>query len=67
LRLGRSDIIFAGGVESMSKMPLLFGEDMTELFINLMGAKTPGDKLKVLKSSFRFPTPQVRLLLLSKG
>jgi acetyl-CoA C-acetyltransferase len=51
---GRSDIIFAGGVESMSKMPLLFGEDMTELFINLMKAKTPGDKLKVL-SSFRFP------------
>jgi acetyl-CoA C-acetyltransferase len=54
IALGRSDVIFAGGVESMSKMPLLFGEDMTELFIKLMGAKTPSDKLKVL-SNFRFP------------
>ncbi|MDA9793059.1 acetyl-CoA C-acyltransferase [Bacteriovoracaceae bacterium] len=49
---GRSDLIFAGGVESMSQMPLLFGKDMTDLFINLMKAKTPKDKLKVF-SSFR--------------
>ena len=51
---GRSDIIFAGGVESMSQMPLLFNEDMTELFVELMKAKTPADKLKAL-STFRFP------------
>jgi acetyl-CoA C-acetyltransferase len=49
---GRSDLIFAGGVESMSQMPLLFGKDMTDLFINLMKAKTPKDKLKIF-SSFR--------------
>ncbi len=51
---GRSDIIFAGGVESMSQMPLLFNEDMTELFVELMKAKNPADKLKAL-STFRFP------------
>lgn len=49
---GRHDVIFAGGVESMSQMPLMFGEDMTELFASLMKAKKPQDKLKVL-SHFR--------------
>jgi acetyl-CoA C-acetyltransferase len=52
--LGRSDIIFAGGVENMSQAPLLYNDDMTGLFINLMKAKSPADKLKVL-STFRFP------------
>lgn len=51
---GRSDVIFAGGVESMSNMPLLYGEEMTDFFIHLMKAKTPQDKLKVL-STFRLP------------
>lgn len=51
---GRSDIVFAGGVENMSRMPLLYNEDMTEFFIHLMKAKTPADKLKVI-SSFRLP------------
>lgn len=44
---GRNDLIFAGGVESMSQMPLLFNKDMTEFFIELMKAKTPAAKLKV--------------------
>ncbi len=51
---GRSDIIFAGGVESMSNMPLLYSEDMTEFFMELMKAKSPQAKLKVL-SSFKLP------------
>lgn len=51
---GRSDVIFAGGVESMSSMPLLFGAEMTEFFIQLMKSKSPQDKLKVL-STFRLP------------
>ncbi len=54
IALGRSDVIFAGGVESMSQMPLLFGEKMTEFFIDMMKAKSPADKMKVF-SSFRFP------------
>ncbi|MAX67822.1 MAG: thiolase family protein [Bacteriovoracaceae bacterium] len=51
---GRSDIIFAGGVENMSQMPLLYNEDMTDFFIDLMKAKSSTDKMKVL-SSFRLP------------
>lgn len=51
---GRSDIIFAGGVENMSQMPLLYNEDMTEFFMHLMKAKTPQAKLKTL-SQFRLP------------
>jgi acetyl-CoA C-acetyltransferase len=49
---GRSHIIFAGGVENMTQMPLMFNKDMTEMFINLMKAKSPAAKLKVM-SGFR--------------
>lgn len=49
---GRSDLIFAGGAESMSQMPLLFSKKMTALFVDLMKAKSPMQKLALL-SSFR--------------
>jgi acetyl-CoA C-acetyltransferase len=49
---GRSHIIFAGGVENMTQMPLMFNKDMTEMFLNLMKAKSPAAKLKVM-SGFR--------------
>lgn len=49
---GRSDLIFAGGVESMSQMPLLFNKHMTEFFVELMKAKSTAQKLKVF-STFR--------------
>lgn len=48
IALGRSDLIFAGGVENMTQMPLLFGKEMTDTFVNLMKSKTPADKLKSL-------------------
>ncbi|MBF0361222.1 MAG: thiolase family protein [Oligoflexia bacterium] len=48
----RSDIIFCGGVESMSQMPLIFGREMTDLFIMLMKAKSLKDKLAAL-ATFR--------------
>lgn len=51
---GRSEIIAVGGVENMSQMPLIYSEEMTELFIGVMKAKSVGDKLKIL-SSFRPP------------
>ncbi len=47
---GRTDLIFAGGVENMSQMPLIFRKEMTEIFIKLMKAKTFGEKLKVFSS-----------------
>lgn len=49
---GRSDLIFAGGVENMSQMPLLYNKEMTEFFIQLMSAKTTAAKMKVF-STFR--------------
>ena len=47
-----AEIILAGGVESMSNIPLFFGKKMTALFSNLMKAKTLGQKISAI-SSFR--------------
>jgi acetyl-CoA acetyltransferase family protein len=60
---GEAEIIFAGGVESMSNIPLFFGKKMTALFGNLMKAKTLSQKLSVL-ASFRlhFLTPVIGLV-----
>lgn len=49
---GRSHVIFAGGAESMSQMPLLFSKKMTALFVDLMKAKSSMQKLAIL-SKFR--------------
>lgn len=54
IQVGRSHVVFAGGVESMSQMPLMFNKEMTQFFMDLMKAKTPADKIKTLLS-FRFP------------
>ncbi|CAM9745581.1 unnamed protein product, partial [Chrysoparadoxa australica] len=51
---GRSEIIAVGGVENMSQMPLIYSEEMTELFIGVMKAKSVADKLKIL-TQFRPP------------
>lgn len=59
---GRCDVIVAGGVESMSQMPLMYNKEMTELFAKLMKAKTMGEKLSAM-SSFRphYLTPIVAI------
>ncbi len=49
---GDGEIFMAGGVESMSNVPLLFGEKMTELFGAFFKAKSLGEKLYTL-SHFR--------------
>jgi acetyl-CoA C-acetyltransferase len=49
---GRNHVIFAGGVESMTQMPLMFNKQMTNFFMNLMKAKTPVQKLMII-SQFR--------------
>ncbi len=49
---GRADIIVAGGVESMSQMPLIYNKEMTDLFVKMMKAKTMGEKIAAM-SSFR--------------
>jgi acetyl-CoA acetyltransferase family protein len=49
---GEAEIILAGGVESMSNIPLFFGKKMTALFAALAKAKTLGQKLSLL-ATFR--------------
>ncbi|TNF30878.1 MAG: thiolase family protein [Deltaproteobacteria bacterium] len=51
---GRCDVIVAGGVESMSQMPLIYSKEMTDLFVNVMKARSFSDKVKAL-SAFRPP------------
>lgn len=49
---GEAEIILAGGTESMSNYPLLFGKRLTAFFEQLSKAKTGPQKLAVM-SSFR--------------
>lgn len=60
---GESAIILAGGVESMSNIPLFFNKKMTALFANLAKARTLGQKLSVI-FSFRlnFLSPVIGLV-----
>ena len=51
---GRSHIVFAGGVENMSQMPLIYSKEMTDLFIKVNKAKSLSEKIKAL-SQFRPP------------
>jgi acetyl-CoA C-acetyltransferase/acetyl-CoA acyltransferase len=59
---GRCNVIVAGGVESMSQMPLIYNKEMTELFAKLFKAKSVGEKLSAM-SSFRpnYLTPIVAI------
>jgi acetyl-CoA acetyltransferase family protein len=45
---GDNEIILAGGVESMSNIPLLYNKKMTNLFAQLSKAKTVGQKIQAL-------------------
>jgi len=49
---GDAATVLVGGTESMSNIPLLYGPQMTDLFVRLSRAKTASQKLKVL-GSFR--------------
>ena len=48
IQSGRSSVVFVGGVESMSQMPLMFGKKMTDMFVNMMKAKTLPERIKAL-------------------
>ncbi len=47
---GMCDTMLVGGTESMSNMPLLYGDEMKELFSNLMNAKTAQAKIRTILS-----------------
>lgn len=50
IRLGLDRIVIAGGAESMSNIPLIFGKDITRLFLRLDKAKTLLEKIKLISS-----------------
>lgn len=47
---GETEVILAGGTESMSNIPLMYGRKMTGLFVNLMKAKSIWQKLGAMMS-----------------
>jgi acetyl-CoA acetyltransferase family protein len=48
IMLGEADIVIAGGVESMSNIPMLFTKGFQEILQSLQRAKSPLAKLQVL-------------------
>ena len=49
IRCGRSQLVLAGGVDALSRAPLLFSDPMVRWFAGWMGARSLGDKLAALK------------------
>src|SRR5919201_5025371 len=45
IRAGRSNLILAGGVDALSRAPLLYGEKMVLWFSDMAAAKTTGQRL----------------------
>ena len=52
IAMGESDVVIAGGTESMSQIPLLMSEEMKNVFMGFVFSKTLGQKLHNL-SKFR--------------
>ena len=64
IQAGEGDIYLAGGVESMSRIPLLFNEAATKWFGQLNKARTLGQRLGTMaKFKFGFLNPIVGLML----
>lgn len=63
IKSGMYDTMIAGGVETMSMLPLLWKQTLTDKFSKLMRAKTVSQKLKIL-TSVRLGelTPRIGLL-----
>ena len=49
IRCGRSQLVLAGGVDALSRAPLLFSDPMVRWFAGWMGARSLGEKLAALK------------------
>ncbi len=60
---GRSDLVLAGGIESMSHAPLLFHPKMVDWLADWWSAKSIGDRVKLLgRFSPRYLAPVIALL-----
>lgn len=63
IALGRSDLVLAGGTESMSRAPILFNDTMVQWLADMSRAKSAQDKLKqVLKLRPGHFAPVISLL-----
>jgi len=49
IQLGRSQLVLAGGVDALSRAPLLYSDPMVRWFAGWMGARTVGQKLAMVK------------------
>ena len=45
IQLGRSELVLAGGVDALSRAPLLYNETMVRWFAGMMSLKTAGQKI----------------------
>ena len=45
IRLGRSELVLAGGVDALSRAPLLYSDAMVRWFAGMMAMRTTGQKL----------------------
>ena len=62
IETNRANLIVAGGVESMSGMPLMYGPEMKALFAKIFKAKTPFAKLQALKDFRpRYLAPEIAI------
>lgn len=63
IRLGKANLVLAGGTEAMSRAPLLYNDNMTNWFAGMMSAKSFGAKLKEM-TAFRpsFLKPVIALM-----
>lgn len=48
IKTGLDQIVIAGGAESMSNIPMIFGKEITKIFLKLNKAKTPLKKIMTL-------------------
>lgn len=63
IRLGRHDLVLAGGTEAMSRAPLLFNAEMTRWFSRFASSRTFSQKLKTaLQFRPKFLVPEIALL-----
>ncbi len=63
IKLGRADLVLAGGTEAMSRAPLIFNDAGTRWFAELFRSKTFGAKIKnLLKIRPKYFHPTIALL-----
>ncbi len=63
IQAGRSDLVLAGGVDALSRAPLLFSDDMVRWLSKWYGARSMGAKLATLRQfSPRMLKPVIGLL-----